>query len=625
MRQRMTGRMKWSGALLALTGLCWLASDASPAHAQGNMQGFRGSPSFGMQGRAPMPSPGGGMTGLPDRGGGWRGMGSGLGSGLGLGLGYGLMLGATGASSRAPYVEVPDRAIERDGDVNSRRSRPQPRKTVSRERKPRKPVIGVTASGISYIRYAPNTFPACARGNGAMSGDCNGRPYVADLGDNGPPPQDQNSGPRRNAGQAAVTRNYLPGEIVAETDAMPEAQLTALARRHRLQLIVSQNFPLTGSTVSLFRITGRRPVEDLQRELRADEAVRSAQPNFRYILQDQKTEAVTEGDPAQYALAKLRLPEAHRLAHGKGVIVAVIDSAIDVDHPELAGSIAASFDALDGEGKPHVHGTGIAGAIVAHARLMGSAPSARILAIRAFGVTQGAAESTSFTILKSLDHAAAHGARIINMSFAGPQDALVSRGIAAAAEKGIVMVAASGNAGPKSSPLHPAADAGVIAVSATDVDDRLFPASSRGSHVAVAAPGVDIFLPAPDRKYQMTSGTSFSAAYISGLAALILERRPALKPAEVRAVLMTSARDLGTPGRDDLFGAGQADAYRAVQSVPDGAVPAADKEMPAIAVSDPAPVVSGTADETAGDAGPSSEPQPASAGLESRGADPSAK
>lgn len=601
MRQRMTGITKWRTALLALTSLCWIACDASPAHAQGYMQGSRGSPGFGTQGRAPMPSPGGGPRGM------------GLGSGLGLGLGYGLMLGAIGTPSRAPYVEAPYRAIERDGGVNSRPSRPWPRKTVIREEKPRKPVIGVTASGISYIRYAPNTFPVCTGGNGAMSGDCNGRPLVADLGGNGPPAQSQNSGPRRNASQAAVTRNYLPGEIVAETAAMPDAQLTALARRHRLQRVFSQSFLLTGSTVSLFRIVGRRPVEDVQRELRADAAVRSAQPNFRYILQDQKTAGVTEGDPAQYALAKLRLPEAHGLAHGNGVIVAVIDSAIDADHPELAGSIAASFDALDSKGEPHVHGTGIAGAIVAHARLMGSAPSAKILAIRAFGVTQGTAESASFTILKSLDYAAAHGAQIINMSFAGPKDALVSRGIAAAAAKSIVMVAASGNAGPKSPPLHPAADAQVIAVSATDADDRLFAASNRGSHVAVAAPGVDIFLPAPNGKYQMTSGTSFSAAYISGLAALVLERRPTLTPAEVRAILTTSARDLGVPGRDDLFGAGEADACRAVQAVPENAVPTADKTAPVTAVSDPVPAASSAVPVTTSEAAPSSEPQPAPA------------
>jgi subtilisin family serine protease len=198
---------------------------------------------------------------------------------------------------------------------------------------------------------------------------------------------------------------------------------------------------------------------------------------------------------------------------------------------------------------------------------MGSAPSARILAIRAFGAAAGGAESTSFVILKGLDYAAAHGAQIVNMSFAGPKDALIERGIAAALAKGIVMVAASGNAGPKSPPLYPAAAAGVIAVSATDAQDRLFGASNRGAYIAIAAPGVDLLLPAPDGKYQMTSGTSFSAAYVSGLAALMLERNAALKPDEVRAVLMKTAHDLGAPGQDDLFGAGEADAFAAVLAV----------------------------------------------------------
>ena len=255
--------------------------------------------------------------------------------------------------------------------------------------------------------------------------------------------------------------------------------------------------------------------------------------------------ALNEGDPAQYALAKLRLPEAHTLAHGANVTVAVIDSGIDARHPELAGAIADSFDALGSKEGPHVHGTGVAGAIVAHARLMGSAPAARILAIRAFGNAPKGAESTTFVVLKGLDYAAGHGARIINMSFAGPKDPLIERGIAAVAARGILMVAASGNAGPKSPPLYPAANANVIAVSATDAQDKLFAASNRGAYIAVAAPGVDIFLPAPDEKYQMTSGTSFSAAYVSGLAALMLERNPALKPDEVRAILMKTARDLG--------------------------------------------------------------------------------
>ncbi|WP_438275026.1 S8 family serine peptidase [Nitrobacter sp.] len=622
MRRRATSVTRWSAVLAAVTGLCGLAGfGALTVHAQTIMQGgSRGAAAFGS--RDGITAGRGGMGGGYHPGWGHRGIGLGYG-----GLGYGLPLSVI----EAPYVEAPYRVIEReDAPANDGgRSRPPRRKTVDREPKPRKPVTAVTASGISYIRYTPNTYPVCARGDGLMSGECNGRPFVADLGGNGPPPQDQNSGPRRDPRQTAAQRNYLPGQIVAETAAMPDAQLAALARRHRLQRINSQDFPLTGSTVSLFRIVGQRPVEQVQAELRADAAVRSVQPNFRYVLQDQNTAAaVAEGDPAQYALAKLRLPEAHTLAHGKGIIVAVIDSAIDADHPELAGSIAGSFDALDARAGAHVHGTGIAGAIAAHARLMGSAPAARILAIRAFGVTQGAAESTSFTILRSLDYAAAHGAQIVNMSFAGPKDALVSRGIAAVAAKGIVMVAASGNAGPKSPPLYPAADAGVIAVSATDVDDRLFAASNRGSHIAVAAPGVDIFLPAPGGKYQMTSGTSFSAAYVSGLAALVLERNPALKPADVRAILTTSARDLGAPGRDDLFGAGEANGYGAVKAVPDGAVSAADKPAPVIAVSNPAPAVaaSDAAAATSGETEPAAgEPLPAPASMDPPVAAPSAK
>lgn len=106
----------------------------------------------------------------------------------------------------------------------------------------------------------------------------------------------------------------------------------------------------------------------------------------------------------------------------------------------------------------------------------------------------------------------------------------------------------------------------MIAVSGTDAEDRLFTASNRGSYITVAAPGVDIFLPAPDQKYQMTSGTSFSAAYVSGVAALMLERNPALKASELRAILTRTARDLGSPGRDDQFGAGEADAFAATEA-----------------------------------------------------------
>ena len=433
-----------------------------------------------------------------------------------------------------------------------------------------------------YMHTSPNLYPACGGAARDSDGEC-ANLFATSNGKGGSRQarKGRGNGPRRNQVQTALDTTAIPNELIAEIDgALSDAQADEIARRHGLRRVQSQNFPLIGATIGLFRITDRRSVDVAGREFASEAGVHAVQPNFRYLLQEQKPAALGEGDPLQYALAKMRLPEAHKLARGGGVKVAVIDSQIDVKHPELKGSIVDSFDALGSTEGPHVHGTGIAGAIVAHARLMGSAPSAGIMAIRAFGTAANGAQSNSYVILKALDYAAGHGARVINMSFAGPKDALIERGVEAVAKKDIVMVAAAGNAGAKSPPLYPAANADVIAVSATDAQDHLFTASNRGGYVAVAAPGVDVFLPAPDGKYQMTSGTSFSAAYVSGLAALMLERNPALKPDELRAVLMKTAHDLGSPGRDDLFGAGEADAFAAVEAVI-GAMPAPVAEKPA--------------------------------------------
>jgi hypothetical protein len=445
------------------------------------------------------------------------------------------------------------------------------------------PRIGVQST-LPYVRYSPNLYPACDYAYRGSDGECFDRP-VADgggSGGKGKSVKKGNGGPRNNTPQTAINLRSVPNELVAEIDGtLTDGEADELARRHGLTRVASQNFPLLGATIGLFRITDRRSAETVSRELSGDGSVRSVQLNFRYVLQDQKATVPSEGDPAQYALAQLRLPQAHTLAHGMNVTIAVIDSGIDANHPELANSVADTFDALGSKEGPHIHGTGIAGAIAAHARLMGSAPEVRILAVRAFGAASSGAASTSYVILKGLDYAALHGAQIVNMSFAGPKDMLIERALAATAARGILLVAAAGNAGAKSPPLYPAANPNVIAVSGTDAQEKLFPASNRGNHIALAAPGADIFLPAPDGKYQITSGTSFSAAYVSGIAALMLECNPVLKPNDVRAILVNTARDLGTPGRDDLFGAGEADAFAAVAAATPAVPVAAVKDTPA--------------------------------------------
>jgi Subtilase family/Fervidolysin N-terminal prodomain len=369
----------------------------------------------------------------------------------------------------------------------------------------------------------------------------------------------------------ADEQRYVPDEVLVRLAANTSATIVdALTRKLNLTRI--ESFDSNGVTLSRLKILNRRSVPTVIRALQAEGIVLAALPNFLYLLQEQPPPRggqpavpVSAGDPAQYALAKLRLPQAHTLAKGDKVLIAVIDSAIDTTHPELAGMVVKTYDAL-GE-KPHAHGTAVAGAIVANAKLMGAAPQARILGVTAFGITDQSAEGTTYNIVKGMDWAVTQGARVINMSFAGPHDPELERRIADARKRGIILIAAAGNAGPKSRPLYPAADRNVIAVTATDADDKLFAEANRGGHIAVAAPGVDILLPAPEAGYQVISGTSFAAAEVSGIVALMLERKPGLGHDGVRRALTATAQDLGPKGFDPGFGAGLVDAYRAIVSL----------------------------------------------------------
>ena len=387
----------------------------------------------------------------------------------------------------------------------------------------------------------------------------------------------------------ANEQRFVDDEVVLEFAGNVSPQRVAqLLARHGLTQLGSRRFALTGSTFVLARVPDLRAVRAALARLGSEAILRTGQPNYYYEASQSPganfidSDAIPKptpvvatagarpagGDPAQYALTKLRLNEAHALANGDRILVAVIDSGIDLDHAELRGVVADSYDALGKAGNPDAHGTGVAGAIAAHARLLGAAPAARILAIRAFGAYGTSSKATTFAVLKGVEYAASHRARVINMSFAGPADPGLSRQLAAARGKGIVLVAASGNFGPNSPPQYPAADPNVIAVSATDAQDKMFKAANVGPHIAVAAPGVDILLPAPNGDYQVASGTSFAAAYVSGVAALVLQRAPGLSPDAVRQILESTATDLGPRGKDKQYGSGLVDAYRAIMAVP---------------------------------------------------------
>ena len=205
----------------------------------------------------------------------------------------------------------------------------------------------------------------------------------------------------------------------------------------------------------------------------------------------------------------------------------------------------------------------MAGAIASHGQLLGVAPQANIIAICAFGGA-GQPEANSINIIKGLDYAIQRGARIVNMSFAGPRDPALSQALQIAREKGILVIAAAGNNGPKSPPLYPGADPNVMAVTATDESDRLFNSANQGKYVTVAAPGVDILVPAPNGAVQFTTGTSVATANVSGVAALLIAHKPSLTPEEIRAILVTTAKHLGSRGINPQFGAGLVDPLKAL-------------------------------------------------------------
>ncbi len=277
----------------------------------------------------------------------------------------------------------------------------------------------------------------------------------------------------------------------------------------------------------------------------------------------------------QYGLVKVGAARAHTIATGSRIKIAVIDTAIDKSHPVLQGAIVGSFNALDAGGaassfaKPLPHGTSIAGIIAGRNQVSGVAPNAQILEIVAFvsPSTERAPESSSFSLLRGIDWAFANGARVFNLSFSGPHDASLARMINNAYAKGAILTAAAGNQGAGAPPSFPAAYRNVIAVTATDASDHLYAKANQGGYVTLSAPGVEILTPTLHGGFSYSSGTSFAAAHVSGVIALLLDIDPSLRERTLRRLMMQSARDLGVAGRDPKFGAGLVDAGSAMEQL----------------------------------------------------------
>jgi len=382
-----------------------------------------------------------------------------------------------------------------------------------------------------------------------------------------PPTQAPSNQPPPNAGQQAAVTNaqFVPDEVVVRmAQATPEVVDLAVGQTHGLQLLERSTITNLGVRLVRYRVLNNRPLDAAVAALQGDPRVLGPQLNY-YYRHLQGDADLNNG--LQYALVKLDVARAQTVARGGGTLIAVIDSGVDQSHPDLQGSIVEAFSAVSGNGSDP-HGTEISGIISAHGIVRGVAPEAKLLDVRVFAGERGRqSTATTFNLVRGIDWALSKRARVLNMSFAGPSDALLEESIKRAAAKGAITVAAAGNGGPQAAPAYPAAYPGVIAVTAIDVDDRLYSQANRGSYISVAAPGVDVLAPSSNHAHQIVSGTSYAAAHVSAVVALMIERYPTIDVDGARLALTAAAVDLGPPGPDDQFGAGRVNAFAALRAV----------------------------------------------------------
>ncbi|MFF0426146.1 MULTISPECIES: type VII secretion-associated serine protease mycosin [unclassified Streptomyces] len=289
----------------------------------------------------------------------------------------------------------------------------------------------------------------------------------------------------------------------------------------------------------------------------------------------------------QWGLEALHTTEAWRTTKGKGITVAVLDTGVDAEHPDLAGSVLTGrdligFGASRGDRAWARHGTAMAGIIAGHGHgpgaqdgVLGVAPDVRILPVRVIlestdKARDKARKTRGAALAEGIRWAADHGADVINLSLGDDSksahpDAGEDAAVQYALAKGVSVVASAGNGGEKGDHIsYPAAYPGVIAVAAVDRYGTHASFSTRRWYATVSAPGDDIVIADPDRRYYEGWGTSAAAAFVSGSVALVRSAHPDLTPAQIKRLLVDTARNRPKGGRSDAKGYGTVDPAAAI-------------------------------------------------------------
>ncbi|HEY9766606.1 MAG TPA: S8 family peptidase [Chroococcales cyanobacterium] len=313
------------------------------------------------------------------------------------------------------------------------------------------------------------------------------------------------------------------------------------------------------------------------RELSKNTEIRSAELSSKAFI-DMKVNDPKAKD--QWSLEKISLPQAWDVTMGEASVkIAICDSGVDLDHPDLKDKIVPGYNVLDPKALPRDdggHGTHVAGIVAASTNngvgVAGIAAKCSIMPVKVLG-EKGGSEAT---IAEGIVWAADHGADVINTSLGIHQESkVIEDAVKYALAKNVVFVASAGNNNQNEAIHLPSTVDGVIEVAATTSSDEKAKFSNWGQKLSVAAPGQKILSTFPTYKvslndsgytknYAVLDGTSMASPLVAGLAALIRSKHPGMKPAEVKKIIENSADDLGDKGYDKYFGWGRVNAAKAL-------------------------------------------------------------
>ena len=369
----------------------------------------------------------------------------------------------------------------------------------------------------------------------------------------------------------------IPGEVIV---AFREGKEQDAGRARGLAVLAELGVP--GQGVARLLSTQGRPVEEVIAELQADPTVAYAEPNYRVQLADEGSVAAVGVNDSQtggqYSLDRMRVRDAWSLSTGASNVIAVLDTGVQFNHPDLAGRLLTGYDFVNDDtdaSDDNGHGTWVSGIIAANANdgygIAGVSWSDLILPVK---IMNGEGSGSTADLLAAIRWAADHGADVINMSVGGfPYSQAMQDAVNYAWSKGAVLIGAAGN-NRREENFYPASFDHVVSVSATQPDDEFSNWSSWGPKVDVSAPGSSVLT---TNCYVCTygghntwgshtyiSGTSFATPNVAGVVALMRARYPSYTPQQIVDRLIATVDDLGYPGFDVKYGRGRVNAYRAL-------------------------------------------------------------